>query len=97
MNLYSEADDLASQVMAVRGDVIGKKTVAMYTRLIYHYVAWLYNSKRNVSSDSYLAALHEDDLEQNEAGIMPLKWTSVSHFIADHPNVSPINYDLHRA
>ncbi|GMF53385.1 unnamed protein product [Phytophthora fragariaefolia] len=67
MNLDSEADDLASQVMAVKGNVIGKKTVAMYTRSICRYVARLYNNKGNVLSDSYLAALHEDDLEQDEA------------------------------
>ncbi|GMF48846.1 unnamed protein product [Phytophthora fragariaefolia] len=92
MNLDSEADDPASQVMVIKGNVIGKKTVAMYSRSICRYVAWIYNNKRNVLSDSYLAALHEENLEQDEAGIMSLKRTSVSRFIADHPNVSPINY-----
>ncbi|GMF24267.1 unnamed protein product [Phytophthora fragariaefolia] len=69
----------------------------MFTRSICRYVAWLYNNKKNFLIDSYLAALHEDDLEQDEAGIMSLKRTSVSRFIADHPNGSPINYHLHRA
>jgi len=56
-DLVSEVDavedtvDLVSEVEAVKNNVIGEKTVKMYSRGISRYMVWLYRNRRNVLSD----------------------------------------------
>ncbi|KAJ8557036.1 hypothetical protein ON010_g8929 [Phytophthora cinnamomi] len=63
MATEQDAEDLASQVKTVKDNVIGEKTVKMYTRGICRCVAWLYENQRSVLCDGFLDALRAGALE----------------------------------
>ncbi|KAG6953362.1 hypothetical protein JG688_00012852 [Phytophthora aleatoria] len=91
--------DLASQVEAVKNNVIDEKTVKMYLRGISRYLVWLYQNKRSPLSDELLEVVgnyEEAYLEHNEAGVGSLK-DGVLQFMRENTTVSPIQYDLHAA
>ncbi|KAF1787860.1 hypothetical protein GQ600_12869 [Phytophthora cactorum] len=68
--------DLASQVEAVKNNVIGEKTVKMYLRGISCYLVWLYQNKSSLLSNGLLEVVGNNEeayLEHNEAGVGSLK------------------------
>ncbi|KAG3058467.1 hypothetical protein PI124_g23315 [Phytophthora idaei] len=46
--------DFASQVEAIKNNVIGEETVKIYLRGISRYLVWLYQNKRSLLSDELL-------------------------------------------
>ncbi|KAJ8525257.1 hypothetical protein ON010_g15858 [Phytophthora cinnamomi] len=87
MATEQDAEDLATQVKTVKDNVIGEKTVRMYTRGIYRYVACLYENQRSVLCDGFIDALRAGALENADLGIAIL-------FICALTNYHLIYYEL---
>ncbi|KAG2767935.1 hypothetical protein PC129_g20234 [Phytophthora cactorum] len=64
MNTNSTSNDqadIASQVEAVKYNVIGQKTVKMYLRGISRYLVWLCQNKRSILSDELLEVVGNNE------------------------------------
>ncbi|KAG1704038.1 hypothetical protein DVH05_006052 [Phytophthora capsici] len=94
------ASDFASQVAAVKSNVIGAKTTSMYLRGISRYLVWLYSNRRNVLSNNLLQVVEHPDnnfLDGDDSHGHTLKLDGALYFLEMNPSVPPIQYELHNA